>query len=172
MKMNKALLATVFITFMALTGTGCNKSVPMANHATVTPEQEQAIGALRAAYAAFNRGDISAALVPFDTQIEWTEPTEFPGGGTYHGLAGVRGYLTQSRAAWAEGISEPEQFIPTGDRIVVFVHARVRIKDSRDWHDVFLADVYSFRNGKAVSMRAFADREEALRWVGLQNTGR
>ena len=73
----------------------------------------------------------------------------------------------QSRAAWAEVISEPERFIPAGDRIVVFVHARVRPKDGTEWQEVRLADVYTFRNGKAVNMRAFADRQEALRWVGM-----
>jgi len=33
--------------------------------------------------------------------------------------------------------------------------------------DVSLADVYTIRNGKAIQMRAFADRQEALRWVGI-----
>ena len=63
--------------------------------------------------------------------------------------------------------SEPGKFIPVGDRIAVFVHARVRAKDSEVWQDVRLADVYTFRKGKAVQMRAFADRQEALRWVGM-----
>ena len=133
----------------------------------ISTEQEQAILALREAYAAFNRGDIAAAVRSLDPQIEWTEPAQFPGGGTYHGQAGATTYLTQSRAAWAEVISEPERFIPAGDRIVVFVHARVRPKDSNEWQEVRLADVYTFRDGKAVSMRAFADRQEALRWVGM-----
>jgi len=133
----------------------------------ISTEQEQAILALREAYAAFNRGDIAAAVRSLDPQIEWTEPAQFPGGGTYHGQAGATTYLTQSRAGWAEVISEPERFIPAGDRIVVFVHARVRPKDSNEWQEVRLADVYTFRDGKAVSMRAFADRQEALRWVGM-----
>jgi ketosteroid isomerase-like protein len=133
----------------------------------ISTEQEQAILALREAYAAFNRGDIAAAVRSLDPQIEWTEPAQFPGGGTYHGQAGAATYLTQSRAAWAEVISEPERFIPAGDRIVVFVHARVRPKDGTEWQEVRLADVYTFRNGKAVNMRAFADRQEALRWVGM-----
>lgn len=130
-------------------------------------EQEQAIHVLREAYDAFNRGDIAAAVAQLDPQIDWTEPAEFPGGGTYHGQDGVAAYLTQSRAAWAEVSSEPERFITARDRIVVFVHARVRPKGSSEWQEVRLADVYTFRNGKAVSMRAFADRQEALRWVGM-----
>ncbi|HKW35048.1 MAG TPA: nuclear transport factor 2 family protein [Candidatus Acidoferrum sp.] len=134
-------------------------------------QAEQIISALRAAYAAFNKGDIGAAVEALDAQIEWSEPAEFPGGGTYHGREGAKQYLAQSRAAWAQVISEPEQFIPAGDRIVVFVHARLLPKDSSEWQEVRLADVYNFRNGKAIQMRAFADRQEALRWAGAQASG-
>jgi uncharacterized protein len=106
----------------------------------VSPEIQTAIAALRGAYAAFNRGDVDAALEPLDDQIEWTEPVEFPDGGTCHGREGVKGYLTQSRAAWAEVSSQPERFLIAGDRIVVFVHARVRPKDSKEWQEVRLTD--------------------------------
>jgi len=135
---------------------------------TKTPDGKQAIAALRDAYAAFNRGDMDAAVASLDENIEWIEPQEFPGGGTYQGRESAKRYLAQSRAAWAEVTSEPEQFIPAGDRIVVLVHARVRAKGSNEWQDVRLADVYTFRDGKAIQMRAFADRDEALRWAGVQ----
>lgn len=128
---------------------------------------EQAVEALRDAYDAFNRGDYDAAVKSLDDDIEWTEPAEFPGGGTYHGRAAVKQYLKQSRDAWAEVRSEPERFIRAGDKIVVFVRARVRAKDSSQSQEVLLADVFAFREGKAVRMRAFADRQEALRWVGI-----
>lgn len=95
-----------------------------------SPQTTQRIAILRAAYSAFNRGDIDAAVQSLDPNIDWSEPTEFPGGGSYHGREGAKKYLTNSRASVAEVISRPEQFIPAGDRIVVFVYARVRPKDS------------------------------------------
>lgn len=124
-----------------------------------------AMATLREAYAAFNRGDMDSAVSGLDRQIEWSEPAEFPGGGAYHGREAVKGYLAQSRANWAEGASEPEQMIPAGNRIVVMVHARFRLKGSKTWQDVKLADVYTVHDGKITAMRAFADRQEALRWV-------
>ena len=136
-----------------------------------TVEATQAISALRGAYAAFNRGDMEAAVQPLDAEIEWTEPAEFPGGGTYHGREAAKHYLTQSRAAWAEVSSEPERFITHGNQIVVFVHARVRAKGSNEWQDVRLADVYTFHGGKAIQMHAFADRREALRLVRVDDSG-
>ena len=50
----------------------------------ISTEQEYAIRILRDAYAAFNRGDIATAVKQMDPHIDWTEPAEFPGGGTYH----------------------------------------------------------------------------------------
>lgn len=134
----------------------------------MTPkESEHAITALRAAYAAFNRGDIDAAVQFLDSHVEWTEPAEFPGGGTYHGIDGAKQYLTHSRNSAAQVISEPERFILAGDQIIVFVHARVLPKDSDTWQDVRLADVFTFQNGRVIQMHGFADRQEALHWAGL-----
>ena len=78
--------------------------------------------------------------------------------------------MSQSRANWPEGNSEPERFIVAGDKIIVFVHVRVRLKDSTEWHERRLADVFTFRNGKAVQMRAFADRRQALEWAGVKGS--
>ena len=112
---------------------------------------------------------MDAAVTPLDAQIDWSEPAEFPGGGSYHGRDAVKQYLTQSRTSWAEGSSNPVKFIPAGNRIVVFVHARFRFKDSSEWHEVNLADVYTVLDNKIVAMRAFADRQEALHWAGSKN---
>jgi ketosteroid isomerase-like protein len=144
---------------------GCHWAGKESRMQSATPQQEQIITALRGAYAAFNRGDIDAAVAPLDEHIEWTEPAEFPGGGAYHGREGARRYLSQSRASLAEGTSEPVRFIPAGNRIVVFVHAHVRPHGS-NWQDIDLADVYTIRDGRIVEMHAFADRQQALIWAG------
>lgn len=133
-----------------------------------TTSESEEIAALRDAYAAFNRNDIAATVAALDPHIEWTEPAEFPGGGTYHGHAGVIAYLSQSREGWAEGSSQPEEFIVAGDNVIVFVYARVRPKGSAEWRETRLADVFTFRDGKAIRMRAFADRQEALEWAGVR----
>lgn len=130
--------------------------------------QNEIISELRAAYAAFNRGDFDAAVAALDPKIQWSEPLEFPGGATYHGSEAVKRYLMKSRAGWADGSSEPEQFIVAGDRIVVFVCARFHRRDSNEWQEVRLADVYSVRKGRMMQMKAFADRQEALSWASAK----
>lgn len=156
-----------FSCIAALFLSGCSESRKETKMGT-SADLTQAITAIRSAYAAFNRGDMDAAVESLDQQIEWTEPAQFPNGGTYHGRDAAKRYLTQSRAAWAEVVSEPERFITAGNRIVVFVYARVKPKGGTEWQEVRLADVYTIHDGKAIQMRAFADRKEALRWAGAE----
>ena len=131
-------------------------------------ETEARINALRETYAAINRNDIPAALDVFDPQIEWIEPPDYPEGGTTHGLADVKALHVRARATWAEGGCEPERFIVAGDKIIVFVHVRVRLKHEMEWREGEIADVYTFRNGKAIQMRHFPDRLQALEWAGAK----
>lgn len=116
-------------------------------------------------YAAINRNDVPAAVKYLDPQIERIEPTGFPSTGTYRGQAEVVAHIAKGRNSWAEGACEPERFIVAGDKVVVFVHVRVRLRDHTDWIDARFADVYTFRNGKAIQMRTFGERQEALEWV-------
>jgi uncharacterized protein len=134
----------------------------------LTPSLAAETEALREAYAALNRNDISATVKAFDPQIEWTEPAEYPGGGTSHGLADVEALLSRARATWAEGGCEPERFIFAGDKIIVFVYVCVRLKDNLEWIEGRLADVYTFRNGKVIQKRTFDEREQALEWAGVE----
>jgi uncharacterized protein len=124
--------------------------------------------ALREAYAALNRNDIPAFVAVLDPQIERVEPPEFPQGGTYRGLAAVKEHVSRARETWAEGSCEPQRFIALGDKVVVIAHVHVRLNDETEWRDGQIADVFTFRNGKAVHWRTFAETSQALQWAGLE----
>lgn len=132
-----------------------------------TPSLAAETEALKQAYAALNRNDIPAFVSIFDPQIERIEPADFPQGGTYHGLEAVRAHVAKGRGTWAEGGCEPQRFIVAGNRIVVLIHVRVRLKHEIEWREGRIADVYTFRNGKAIQFRTFADRKQALEWAGV-----
>jgi len=121
---------------------------------------------LKETYAALNRNDIEAAVMPFDPQIAWIEPSHYPLGGTYQGRAAVQAHLSHARSTWAEGTCEAERFIVAGDRIVVSIYVHVRLKHETEWREGRHAAVYTFRNGKAIEMRIFDDEHEALEWTG------
>ena len=125
------------------------------------------IEAVKETYAAINRNDITAAVAAFDPQIEWIEPSDYPGAGTHRGLAEVAANIAKGRNSWAEGECELERFITGHDKVVVFVRARVRLKGQTEWIDGRFADVYTFRNGKAIQMRSFGERQDALEWAGV-----
>jgi ketosteroid isomerase-like protein len=95
--MNRLLIFSTIVTVLLPVGrTRPRKETTMG----ATPDLARAIVALRSAHAAFNRGDLDAAVEPFDAQIEWTEPAEFTGGGSYPGREAVKRYLAQSRSSW------------------------------------------------------------------------
>lgn len=123
---------------------------------------------LREAYAALNRNDVEGFVKDFDQQIERIEPPEFPQGGTYRGLEAVKEHVSKGRSTWAEGSCEPEQFIVVGDKVVAFIHVRVRLKDLTDWIDSRVADVYTFREGKIIQFRSFADERQAFDWAEVK----
>ena len=125
--------------------------------------------AIRDAYAALNQNDISGFMQILDPDIERVEPEGFPMSGTYRGLETVRAQFIQARSTWAEGGCEPERFLVDGDKVIVFVHVRVRLKDHTEWIDGRIADVFVWRNGKAIQFRTFADAQQALEWAGIEN---
>ena len=94
-----------------------------------TPSPAAEIEAVKETYAAINRNDIPAAVKAFDSQMEWIEPPQYPGAGTHRGHAEVMQTFQRGAALGTEGSCELERFIVAGDKIVVFVHARVSLKD-------------------------------------------
>lgn len=127
------------------------------------------IEALERFFAAINRNDMQAITQDLDPQIVRVEPESFPTAGTYRGITEVQDHVTRGRATWAEGTCEPEKFLANGDRIVVYLHARVRLKGSTDWVDGRFADGFVFRNGRIIEYLSFPERAEALKWAGIED---
>ncbi len=118
-------------------------------------------------FAAINRNDMDGMIRDFDPDIVRVEPAGFPTAGTYRGIAEVQEHVRTGRATWAEGTCQPERFLVHGDRVVVYLHVRVRLKNSTDWIDARFADGFVFRDGRIVEYRTFAERAAALAWAGI-----
>ena len=126
------------------------------------------IEALRQFFAAINRNDMQVIMKDFDPQIVRMEPEGFPTSGTYRGIAQVQEHIAKGRGTWAEGTCEPEEFFTSGDKVVVYLHVRVRLKDPTDWIDGRFADGFVFRDGKIIQYLTFGERREALQWAGME----
>lgn len=128
---------------------------------------EAEIETIKSAYAALNRGDIAGFVKDFDPQIVRIEFEGTPSGGTYHGIEAVREHVAQGRSTWAEGSCEPTNFVISGDKIVVSCHIRVRLDGQADWLEGCTADVFTFRAGKVIEFRTFAEEKDALEFAGI-----
>ena len=126
------------------------------------------IEALHQFFAAINRNDMQAIIKDFDPQIVRVEPEGFPTSGTYRGIAQVQEHIAKGRGTWAEGTCEPEEFLTQGDKVIVYLHVRVRLKDTTDWIDGRFADGFTFRAGKIIQYVTFGERREALKWAGIE----
>jgi ketosteroid isomerase-like protein len=120
-------------------------------------------------YDAINRNDMQAITQDLDPEIVRIEPEGFPTAGNYRGIAQVQEHVTKGRGTWAEGTCEPEEFLENGDRVVVYLHARVRLKDSTEWVGGRFADGFVFGNGKIIQYLSFGERAEALKWAGIKD---
>jgi ketosteroid isomerase-like protein len=125
--------------------------------------------ALEQFFAAINRNDMQAITKDFDEQIVRVEPEGFPTNSTYRGIAEVQEHVTKGRGTWAEGTCQPEKFLVNVAKVVVYLHARVRFKDSNDWLDGRFADGFVFRNGKITQYLSFGERVDALKWAGIED---
>jgi ketosteroid isomerase-like protein len=128
------------------------------------------IEALEHFFAAINRNDMQAVTRDFDPQIVRIEPEGFPTAGTYRGIVEVQEHVRKGRGTWAEGTCEPEKFLQNGDKVVVYLHARVRLHGTTEWVGGRFADGFVFRNCKIVEYRSFGEQAEALEWAGIEGS--
>jgi len=123
---------------------------------------------LKQFFAALNRNDMPSLTKDFDPQIVRIEPEGFATAGTYRGIAEVQEHFAKGRGTWAEGACEPEKFLTHGDKVVVYLHVRVRLKDALDWVEGRFADGFVFRAGKITQYLSFGERRDALKWAGIE----
>lgn len=120
-----------------------------------------------AMYAGLNAGDIEAVMAVLHPEIERVEPDLFPRTGRYHGLDQLRTHFADGRATWAEGECTPERFFQVDDKVVVFVHVRVKLKATAEWVEGRIADGFRIKDGKIVYFETFHERANALAWAGI-----
>ena len=125
------------------------------------------LDAVKDFYAAINRNDTQSFARDFDPAIVRAEFEGTPAAGTFRGIDAVRQNVAAGRGTWAEGRCEPEKFLVEGEKVVVYVHARVRLHGATEWTGGRFADGFAFRDGKITEFHSFAERAQALAWAGI-----
>ena len=107
---------------------------------------------------------------PWDVYDEGVEVFDHdtPDQGAYIGHAGLRRWLEDWGAAWAEWSIDVEQLIDAGDAVVAFIRMRTTGLGSGIQTDREDAQVFTLRDAKVVRLDYFNDRKQALNAVGLE----
>src|SRR5436305_11410810 len=74
-------------------------------------------------YEAVNRGDIAALLGAVDPDCVWWDRDDDPDAAVHRGVAAMQARLSEIDAVWVELRLKPEEFIDTGDFVVVPIRA-------------------------------------------------
>ncbi len=86
---------------------------------------------------------------------------------TYEGIEGARQFLAEWTSAWEDWELELKELVDAGDEVVAIVHQSGRSKATGLPVDMDFAQLWTFRDGKQLRMRMYADPDEALRVAGV-----
>ncbi|MFI7291498.1 nuclear transport factor 2 family protein [Streptomyces anulatus] len=126
-----------------------------ARTAAVSPN----LALIKAAYQAFHERDTEALLDVLAPDVRWIHPdsmSEYNLGGARHGHAGVRSFLSHVPTVVRAMRIEPQEFLESGDRVVVFgvrhvTSAKGSTKELKFVHS------WTLRDGKATVMEDIFD---------------
>ena len=128
---------------------------------------EENIQRLRATYEAANRGDWDGFFADVHPDLELKAPDRMMRAGSYRGPAAVREFFEDLLEPFEDVVIEPERFVDRGDRVVVFLLLSSRPSGSSAKVEIRIGHLWTMRDGKAVELEIFAEREMALVAAGL-----
>jgi ketosteroid isomerase-like protein len=123
---------------------------------------------LRDAYERFNAGG-NLDWSMFDPAVQTDHREGLFLDGVFYGTEGLRAALEEIETDWADLHFELEDLIDMGDRYLVLVRMRARVRGSEAQLDAQVAHVFEFRDGRVVKWDLYGDRAKA--WKALSLAG-
>ena len=140
---------------------------------TAVAVSQENVQIVRDLLSAFDRRDHEWAFNFYDPDIEW-DASEIADAvpdlaGVYHGHDGVRTYWRRWLSAWSDIRFEVEDVRDAGDEVVALIVNQRQIGRHSGIETVMppYALVFTFRDGRIVRWKNYADQDSALRAVGL-----
>ena len=116
---------------------------------------------VRAAYLAFERGDLTGVFAVLDPDVEVYQSSEVPWGGRYRGQVQVQEFFMKLAAAVDSNV-DMERFLDAGDQVVQIGRTRGRARATGKTFDVLEVHVWTVRHGKVVRFEAYVDNPAML----------
>ena len=87
---------------------------------------------LKQGYEAFGRGDLDGATQNFADDVRWENPEapQIPNSGTTEGKDNVKQLFAELGNYWESFTITPDEFIESGDTVVVLSHSEAKGKDT------------------------------------------
>ncbi len=127
---------------------------------------------VRAAFGAFERGDMEGVLRLCDENVEITQAAELLDVSRHqHGHAGVLEAFALWPDQWDDFRVEILRIADVGGRVLVTAMNHGRGKGSGVQVELRFSFLFSLRGGKIVEWRIFVREDEALEAAGLAETG-
>ena len=129
--------------------------------------REENVEVVRAAWDAFERGDLEAAAASFDPDLEFDVSRDIwgavVGGGLYRGIEGAVEWLRDLYGAWDQFEMTAEEVTSLDDgRVITVLLARGRGRTSGIEVEHRPEGLTTLRDGRIDRIVWFASREEAL----------
>jgi ketosteroid isomerase-like protein len=122
---------------------------------------------VRQGYKAFERGGVEAILEFLDPDIEWHMSAAFTHTPrVYRGHDGVREVFRFFDERIADLGADPHEFIEAGDQVIVPVRMHGRLRETDQPVAYELVQVWLGRDGKAIRLITYPDRETAVADAG------
>jgi uncharacterized protein len=128
---------------------------------------EHNVALVRRAYEALNTGDVEGLISLCDQAFELDMEERVFNPATYNGHDGIRRFYGEVHDVWEEFRWNPEELIPSDDRVVALLHAQGRGRGSGLEIDRRIAMVWTIAGASLVAVRLYVDRAEALRAAGV-----
>ncbi|MGH2713380.1 MAG: nuclear transport factor 2 family protein [Pseudonocardiaceae bacterium] len=123
-------------------------------------DESELVHRVRAAYDAYNRGDVDAVLDLLHPDVDWRPPPNSLEPHPLRGRDAVRRYLTPD--FFESQRAEPLEVMEEGDRILVEVRVRARGRGSGVELDMIAFHLLVIEDDRAVRFEAHVERRQAL----------
>jgi ketosteroid isomerase-like protein len=132
---------------------------------------QENVEVVRASFELWCDGRMGEWIATLDADIEWdisAHPLpDFPDRG--RGRDAFVGHMGDYLSGWIAYEASGKELIDQGDNVVLIIHESARMPDSDTMLDRDLPTVWTVRDGRAVRLRVFQARAEALEAVGLRD---
>jgi len=129
----------------------------------VRPTPSESTDLVRRAHEALNSGDMDALIALCDSGFRLDMSDRVFNPAVYKGHEGIRRFHSEVRDVWESYVWEPEELIDVGSDVVALLRSSGRGRGSGVEVQRETAMVWSAREGRAIAMRFFRNRDDALK---------